>query len=187
MQSIDSLVERVARKAGYTDKDDMTYKEHLQAKYEQKREKLQRKVRKYKHKFSLKPSRRSDFAEEIRTYLKDGLADLMLEGYSEEEALRITMEKFDEAELKASFEEFAKEFEGFGMQEYMHDAEWYAKNGESIGLFYAAFLVLGLTFGALAGYLIGHQWYTAVIGLFAGLFVGVGCGLLSNAIIARRR
>lgn len=187
MESIDKLVQRVAMKAGYTGKEDITYKEHLQTKYEQKREKLQRKVNKYRHKLSLRPSRGSDFSEEIRTYLKDGLTDLMQEGHTEEEALRITMEKFDEAELKDSFDEFAKEFEGFGMEEYMHNAEWYMKNGESIGLFYAAFTVFGLTFGALAGYLIGHTWITAVIGLVVGLFTGVGCGLLSNAIIALRR
>lgn len=187
MGSIDALVERVARKAGYTGKEDMTYKEHLQAKYEQKRDKLQSKVDKYKHKLSLRPSRGADFSEEIRTYLQDGLADLMQEGHTEEEALRITMEKFDEAELKGSFDEFAKEFEGFGMEEYMHHGQWYTKNGESIGLFYAAFTVFGLTFGALAGYLIGHTWITAVIGLVVGLFTGVGCGLLSNAIIALRK
>lgn len=187
MARIDLLVERVAMKAGYTGKEDMSYKEILQAKYDQKREKMKHKMDKYRHKFSMKPSRSSDFAEEIRTYLKDGLTDLMQEGHTEEEALKITMEKFDEAELKGSFDDFAKEFEGFGTEEFMNNMEWYAKNGESIGLFYAAFTVFGMTFGALAGYLIGHTWITAVIGLVVGLFTGVGCGLLSNAIISLRK
>lgn len=186
-QKIDGLVERVAKKAGYTGGEGLTYKEHLQAKYEHKREKIRRKINKYKHKFSLRPSRDADFAEEIRTYLRDGLKDLMEEGHSEEEALRMTMEKFDEAELKDSFDDFAKEFGGFGMEEYMHNMEWYQHNGEAIGLFYAAFTVFGLTFGALAGYLIGHAWYWAVASLVVGLLSGAGGGLLSNAIISLRK
>jgi hypothetical protein len=98
MQRIDKLVERVARKAGYSGQEEMTYKEHLQAKFEQERNKLARQYQKYRRKLSLKP-RRTDFAEEIKTYLRDGLLDLMKEGYPEEEALKITMDKFDEAEL----------------------------------------------------------------------------------------
>jgi F0F1-type ATP synthase assembly protein I len=183
---IDKMVERVALKAGYTGRENMTYKEHLQAKFEQKRSKAERKLNKYKHKFSLKPSN-ADFAEEIRTYLQDGLHDLMKEGHSEEEALRITMEKFDEAELKNSFDDFAKEFGGFGMEEFQDSMQWYSKNGEAIGLFYAAFIILGLVIGALAGYFIGHTWLTGAIGLAVGLFTGVGCGLLSNAIITLKR
>ncbi|MGQ9826102.1 MAG: permease prefix domain 1-containing protein, partial [Desulfotomaculales bacterium] len=96
----------------------MTYKEYLQAKFEQELEKLAQKYRKFRRKLSLKP-RRKDFAEEIKTYLCDGLVDLMKEGYSEEEALKITMEKFDEAELNSSFEKFMQEFDGFGVEEYM--------------------------------------------------------------------
>ncbi|MEL7567404.1 MAG: hypothetical protein AAGU27_21350 [Dehalobacterium sp.] len=71
MQKIDKLVERVARKAGYSGQEEMTYKEHLQAKFEQERDKLARKFQKYRRKFSLK-SRRTDFAEEIKTFCVTG-------------------------------------------------------------------------------------------------------------------
>lgn len=182
MQKIDKLVERVARKAGYSEKEEMTYKEHLQAKFERERDKLARKFQKYRRKLSLRP-RRTDFAEEIKTYLRDGLLDLMKEGYSEEEALRITMDKFDEAELNSSFEEFMQEFDGFGVEEYMHIEKWYRENGEAIGLFYASTFILGLTLGAFFGYISGYSLVSAGIGLAVGCGVGISLGLLSHGII----
>lgn len=186
IDKIEKMVERVARKAGYTGKENMTYKEIIQSKLEQKRHKLESKIDKYRHKFSTKPSN-TDFAEEIKTYLKDGLLDLINEGYSEEEAIKITMEKFDEAELKDSFEDFIEAFGGFGMEEYKDNMEWYSKNGEAIGLFYAAFVVLGLTIGGFLGYLIGQTLVSTLIGLGVGFFTGAGLGLLSNAIIVINR
>jgi len=181
---IEKMVERVARKAGYTGRENMTYKELLQAKLEQRRGKVKNKVDRYRRKLSMKPGN-ADFAEEIRTYLKEGVIDLMKDGSSEEEAIEITLKKFDEAELNQSFAEFAKAFGGFGMEEYM--TEWYAKNGDAIGLFYAAFVVLGTSMGAFGGYLLGHTWQNTLIGLAVGLFSGIGLGLLSNAILAARR
>jgi hypothetical protein len=181
---IEKMVERVARKAGYTGRENMTYKELLQGKLQQKRDKAKNKVDRYRRKLSMKPGNR-DFAEEIRTYLKDGVTDLMKEGRTEEQAIEATLKKFDEAELNESFDDFAKAFGGFGMQEWT--AEWYARNGEAIGLFYAAFVVLGITLGALCGWLLGGTWQNTLIGLGVGLFTGVGLGLLANAIIAARR
>ncbi len=200
MGKIDSMVERVARKAGYTGSDNMTYKELLQTKFEQQRDMIGREIKKqrdniaynidkYRHKFSMKPGN-PDFAEEIKTYLQDGLIDLMNEGYSEEEALKITIDKFDEAELNDTFDAFVEAFGGFGMEDYKKNketAEWYAQNGEAIGLFYAAFTTIGMTLGAFLGYLLGHTLINTAIGFGVGLFVGAGLGLLSNAIIALKR
>jgi hypothetical protein len=181
MQKIDQLVERVARKAGYSGQEEMTYKEYLQARFEQELEKLAQNYRNFRRKLSLKP-RRKDFAEEIKTYLCDGLVDLMKEGYSEEEALKITIEKFDEAELNSSFEKFMREFDGFGVKE-MQLEKWYTENGEAIGLFYAASLVLGITLGAFFGYTGGYTLLSTGIGLAVGCGVGIGLGLLSHGII----
>lgn len=194
-EKINNMVERVARKAGYTGKENMGYKEHLQnkyeqqylqAKYEKQRDKFERKLNKYRHKISIKPSN-TDFAEEIKTYLQDGLIDLMNEGYSEEEALKITMEKFDEADLKENFVEFVNALEGFGMENYYEMTDWYTKNGETIGLFYAAFLFLGMGFGALFGYLLGHTWLNTLIGFGVGIFIGLSLGLLSHGILTLKR
>jgi len=182
MQKIDRLVERVARKAGYSDQEEMTYKEHLQAKFEQERDKLVQKYQKYRRKLSLKP-RRTDFAEEIKTYLRDGLIDLMKEGYPEEEALKIAMDKFDEAELNSSFKEFMREFDGFGVEEYVQLELWHRENGEAIGLFYAAPFIMGITLGTFFGYISGHSLVSTGIGLAVGCGAGIGVGLLSHGII----
>ena len=180
-KELDRLVERVARKFGYTD-GERTYKEHLQIKIERNRNKLSNKIEKYRHKFSLKPGNQ-DFTEELRTYLSDGLRDLMAQGLTEDEALRITMEKFDEAELKESFGEFMKEFEEVGWGETeMKLRDWYVQYGEIVGLFYGAFLILGITSGALVGFLVGHTLKSVLIGLAAGGGFGIGFGLLSNAL-----
>jgi hypothetical protein len=180
---IETMVERVAQKAGYTGRQNMTYKELLQAKLQQKRDKAKNKIGGYRRKLSLKPGN-ADFAEEIRTYLTDGLVDLMKEGRTEAEAIEITLKKFDEAELNESFDDFAKAFGGFGMKEW--SAVRSTKADEAAGLFYAAFVVLGSTLGALVGWLLGGTWQVTLIGLGVGLFTGVGLGLLSNAIIVAR-
>ncbi len=180
-QKLARMVERVARKAGYTGQGDLTYREHLQLKLDQNREKLERKVKKYRHKFSLHP-KKTDFAEEIETYLRDGLMDLMKEGHSEEDALKITMEKFDEAEDKGDFEDMMHTFDNFGMNE--HWPQWFEDSGEAIGLLYAAFVILGLTVGGLIGYLSGHTLISVLAGIGVGLGIGIGLGLLSHGIFS---
>ncbi|MDR1159440.1 MAG: hypothetical protein LBK69_02335 [Syntrophomonadaceae bacterium] len=191
MREIDHLVERVARKAGYSD-GQKTYKEHLQLQYEQQRENLKRKFKKYKRKLSLKPEQ-CDFSEEIKTYLGDGIIDLMAEGLSEEEALQITLQKFDEAELTDNFDDFMKSFDDFGVEEFkIKTQQWYAAHGDVVGLFYGAFFILGIVIGALIGFLSGGGWpvflvtgwINTLIGVVVGAGIGIGLGLLSHAIIA---
>ncbi len=189
-KELDRLVERVARKSGYAGGEE-TYREHLQRKFEQKLNKAKRKMNHYRHKFSLRPSNQ-DFADEIKTYLSDGIADLMAQGMSEAEALHATKEKFDEAELSDSFDEFMSEFDDFGLQEWnKHIQLWYMQHGETIGLFYAGFMIFGMVFGSLIGFLtsggisafLSHGgWVYTLIGLTVGLFTGLGLGMISNAI-----
>ena len=180
-QKIEKMVERVARKAGYTGQGELTYREHLQYKFDQKREKLVRKAKKYRHKFSVH-SKKTDFAEEIETYIRDGVLDLIKQGHSEEDALKITMEKFDEADLKGDFEDMMHTYDNFGMNE--HWQQFYQDNGEAVGLFYAAFVILGLTVGGLIGFLGGHTLISAALGSAVGLGIGIGLGLLSHGIFA---
>jgi len=189
-QELDRLVERVARKSGYSGGGE-TYREHLQRKFDQKMEKAKAKIDKYKYKLGFKPSDR-DFADEIRTYLRDGVAELMAQGKPEDEALRLTMEKFDVAELKSSFDDFMDEFNDFGVEEWKMSQQWYRENGESVGLFYAAFVLIGLVLGPLVGFLCGggvagfapdRGWIYTLIGLGVGIIGGAALGLLSQAVI----
>jgi len=186
-RELDRLVERVARNAGYAN-GEITYKEHLQAKFERQMEQAQQKIRKYRHKFSLKPSNQ-DFAEEIKGYLSDGVAELMAEGVSEADALRITMEKFDEAEQGGrTFDDFMRAFDSFGLEEHiMRQQYWYTEHGEAVGLFYAAFMMLGITVGALAGWLSGQNLISTGVGVLVGIGIGVALGLLSHAIFVAKR
>ena len=48
VRETDKMVQRVARKAGYTGADGMTYKQIVQAKFEQKREEASRNRKKSK-------------------------------------------------------------------------------------------------------------------------------------------
>jgi hypothetical protein len=121
-----------------------------------------------------------DFAEEIHAYLADGIHDLMKEGHTEEEALKITIDKFDEAELKGDFSDFLEEFDGFGIQK---NIAWYVNNAEVLGLFYGAFVMLGLTVGSFSGYLMGDGIGDVGIGAGFGLGFGITCGLLSHALL----
>jgi len=125
-------------------------------------------------------SSRRDFAEEIRAYLADGIHDLMNEGHSEEEALKKTIEKFDEAELKEEFSDFLKEFDGFGIK---NNVVWYVNNGEVLGLFYGASVITGLTVGSLLGYLLGGDIGSVGIGAAFGLGFGIAGGLFSHALL----
>ena len=194
-KELEAMVERVARKSGYSTGEE-TYKEYLKRKFDELKEECLKEATKIRHKFSLKPSHDLDFAEEIKAYLSDGILDLKAEGYSEEEALRITMEKFDEAELQESFQDFMKEFNDFGMEEYLMKSEqWYVENGEIIGLFYGGFAILGVTLGALIGFLTSGGlaellvggWIYTLIGAGVGAMLGIGIGVISHGIIAMKK
>ena len=194
-KELDSLVERVARKSGYLSGTE-TYKEYLEKKFNKFKKEYVKGAKKYRHKLSLKPSYNLDFAEEIKAYLSEGIIDLKTEGYSEEEALRLTLEKFDEAELQESFQDFMKEFDDFGMEEYrMKSKEWYLENGETIGLFYGGFTILGVTIGACIGFLasggiplfLNMGWIYTLIGAVLGAMIGVGCGLIAQGMIVARK
>lgn len=183
-KALDALVERVAYKAGFTGNEDMTYKEVLQTKYEQKIRKMRGKLDRYKGKLGLKP-KRTDFTEEIRTYLRDGMDELMAQGHSLEEAIRLTGEKFDEAELAESFDAFVKNFDEFGLGEEAMRNQW-RQNEEAGGLIYGGFSTLGVALGGLIGFINMGPWYYIVIGVGAGAMIGTSIAMICNAVLIRK-
>ncbi|GHU82966.1 hypothetical protein FACS1894196_2110 [Clostridia bacterium] len=190
-RELDRLVERVARKAGYAGAGE-TYREHLQRKIVQGRAKLTRKVEKFRHKLSLKAGNR-DFAEEIKAYLADGIAEMTAAGVSQADALRITMEKFDEAELRTTFDDFMQAFDDFGMDAYRQNAtpsQPDFEDFEAAGRLYGGLLMLGVALGALIGFLGGGRaafltggWIDTLIGAGVGATVGIALGEISNALV----
>ena len=182
---IDRLVERVARKSGYVGGESI--QDYVQRKFEEKSAKLRAKADQIQVKLGRSTGDR-DFTEEIRTYLADGVRDLMAEGHSEEEALRQTQEKFEEAELAPSFDDFLGAFDGFGLTQPSDRTREEVQFYESVGLFYAAFTVAGMVAGALIGFLLGRRTaFGTALGIGAGLGFGVAGGLLANAIMAAKR
>ena len=95
---LERLVKRVTHKTGYSNLEEQ-YMEQLNRQLDQKFEQI-------------------NFAEEIRTYLKDGISDLRDEGYSEKEALQMTLKKFDEADIQEDFSDFMRSFNDFGMAQW---------------------------------------------------------------------
>ncbi|WP_088010838.1 hypothetical protein [Gottfriedia acidiceleris] len=53
------------------------------------------------------------------------------------------------------------------------------RHEEAVGIFYAAFVILGITIGLGVGYFTSHL----IVGGFLGFGIGIGLGLLSNAIL----
>jgi len=176
MRKIDELVERVAKKAGYSGADEQGFKYNFS---NDLKNRIMDGFGKHHHR---EERGQRDFAEEIRAYLADGILDMMDDGYSEEEALRMTIDKFGEAETKEDFSALLDAFDGFGLQA-RRLASWYVRNGEVLGLFYAAFVMFGLTIGAFLGYLLSGDWVNALIGAGVGLGFGVSFGLLSHALL----
>jgi hypothetical protein len=161
---------------------------------DQKSEKLHRKMAHYQHLLSLAPSD-ADFTEELRAYIADGMADLMASGMSEDEALAATAASFDtddaDLDLASSLQDIGEITKPY-LESLKHDAslesqEWFTRNGDVIGLFWAAFMMLGMVGGTLIGFLASHDWIGTLIGFGFGVGFGVGLSLLSNAIIRVRR
>ncbi len=186
IKQLDRMVERVARKAGYTGREELTYAEFIRNQLRATLANLQTEARDFRRKLSLKPSNR-DFAEEIKAYLRDGLTELMNEGHSEDEALQITLAKFDQAELNEEFADFLRAFDHFGLAPGREAEYWMSPNQEAIGLFYGAFVIIGGALGALIGYMTSHGLVNVLVGLAAGCCFGVGGGLLSHAVITLNR
>jgi hypothetical protein len=185
-EALETLAERAARKLGYMDTMNGSYKEFLDYAIALKREQMEKKIDKMGHNVRLRP-RRTPFGEEIKAYFRHSIQSLMDEEKSEEEALKIVIGEVDQAELKPDFESFALVFDGFWTQEYSSWENLQVHHGELEGLFYSAFLVLGITLGTLIGYLFGHSLGNTIIGFAVGLFAGLSCGLFTHAILRWRK
>lgn len=168
----------------YLEDAEMTYIEQLRRKTGQAKGKITAALAKFRS--------RSDTALEAENdmvlYMSDYMNDLMAEGLSEEEA-------FERARQELRFRSDTKE--AATLQDRF--AEYYQNRDpadyEAIGLFYAAFVILGMVIGALTGFFggggrmtfLGGGWIDTLIGVAVGLFIGVGLGLLANAILVLRK
>lgn len=183
-KQLDELVTRVARKAGCVGRDQQSYYEQLQQKLTETKTKAENKLHKVKIKLGMAKTM-PDFAEEIRGYLKDGLLDLIAEGHTEEQALALTLDKFNQTEMDSDFDGLMRAYNQFGLEEEtMHQRQNVPY--DAIGVFYGAYFILGITTGGLLGWLLGNGWADIIGGIAVGLGFGLGLGVLTMAILMLR-
>jgi hypothetical protein len=167
----------------YLNDAEMTYMEKLRRKAGKNREKVGQKLARFKN--------TSDKGQEIQDdmilYMNDYIADLIAGGMQEQEAFEKASTELRFASQTDQSDELQERF-----------AQYYATmdpaDYEIIGLFYGGFAVLGMTIGALVGFLASggvpaftHTgWIYTLIGILAGVLIGTGCGLIANAILTPR-
>lgn len=162
----------------YLDDAEKTYIEKLKSKGITAKNKLQAKAAKFKLKSASVSNAKNDMVE----YMTDYINDLTAGGMDESEAYLKAAEnlKYDGQKSEQGFaEKFNKYYEEMSPAAY-----------EAIGLYYGAFVIIGLIFGAVCGAALAVYVFNinavagAVSGALAGLFLGAACGMLKHASIA---
>ncbi|MGJ7045671.1 hypothetical protein [Thermoanaerobacterium thermosulfurigenes] len=168
----------------YLEEAEMTYLEKLQHKIGQTKSKFINKLSKLKSRSDVS----LDVQNDLILYMSDYMKDLMEKGFSEQEAferakeeLKYSSESIRTADLHDRFVEYYKNYD---------PADY-----EVIGLFDAGFMFLGLSIGALAGFItsggremfIFGGWIDTLIGGVAGVIIGLGIGQISHAIIVLKK
>ncbi|MFD0868668.1 Uncharacterised protein [Chlamydia abortus] len=168
----------------YLDEAEMTYMEKLRRKTGQAKNKLLKKLAKFKNRSETSLEAQNDMI----IYMSDYMNDLIAGGLSEREALErakadlaFRSETARSSDLQERFERY---FENRDPADY-----------EAIGLFYAGFLFLGSAIGALVGFLgsggrgnfLAGGWIDTLTGVVVGAVIGIGMGLISNAIITLKK
>ncbi|CAG5083025.1 Putative uncharacterized protein [Thermobacillus xylanilyticus] len=165
----------------YLEDAEMTYMEKMRRKSAQTRDRIMKKLAKFKN--------RSETALEAQNdmilYMSDYMNDLIAQGYSEQEAferarqdLQFRSDSDKSADLKERFTEYYENFDPAA--------------SEAIGLFYAGFLFFGVAIGGLAGLIAGGGkdaflsggWIDTLVGVLVGGVIGLGFGMISNAVVA---
>lgn len=168
----------------YLEEAEMTYMEKLRRKTGQAKNKLLKKLAKFKNRSETSLEAQNDMI----IYMSDYMNDLIAGGLSEREALErakadlaFRSETARSSDLQERFERY---FENRDPADY-----------EAIGLFYAGFMFLGSAIGALVGFLgsggrgnfLAGGWIDTLTGVVVGAVIGIGMGLISNAIITLKK
>lgn len=129
-----------------------------------------------------------DLHNEMIAYMSNYMNDLIAEGFSEQGAFERAKEELkfrcEMAKPADSQERFAEHYEN-----------QYTAERQAVGLFYAGFISLGLSIGALAGFLgsggrdvfLSGGWVDTLIGVAVGALIGLGMGLISNAVLVLKQ
>ncbi|MED3624633.1 hypothetical protein P4482_16335 [Neobacillus thermocopriae] len=168
----------------YLEEAEMTYLEKLQHQIGQTKRKVTNKLSKLKTRSNVS----IDVQNDLILYMSDYMNDLMENGISEQEAferakeeLKFQSETTRSSDLKDKFVEY---YENFNPADH-----------EAIGLFYAGFMFFGISISGLIGFIasggrelfLSGGWIDTLIGTAVGGIIGIGLGLISNAIIVLKK
>lgn len=168
----------------YLEEAEMTYLEKLKYKTGQMKGKVTAKLSKLKSQSNMSIEAQND----MMLYMSDYMKDLMEQGLSEQaaferakEELQYRSETTESAQLQKRFAEY---------YENLDSAQF-----EAVGLFYAGFMFFGVSIGALIGFLgsggkemfFTGGWIDTLIGVITGGIIGIGLGLISNAMILLKK
>ncbi|MCD4840210.1 hypothetical protein LRS37_15355 [Neobacillus sedimentimangrovi] len=168
----------------YLEEAEMTYLEKLQHQIGQTKRKVTNKLSKLKTRSNVS----IDVQNDLILYMSDYMNDLMEKGVSEQEAFEHAKEelKFQSETTRSSDlkDKFAEYYENFNPADH-----------EAIGLFYAGFMFFGMSIGGLIGFIgsggrdlfLSGGWIDTLIGTAIGGIIGIGLGLISNAIIVLKK
>lgn len=168
----------------YLDEAEMTYVEKLNKKAGDTKAKVASKFDKLK----TRSEKGKEAQDDMILYMNDYINDLLSQGLSEDEAFARASEvmQFDSGTQQAI--NLNDRF-----QEYYENKD--LAQQEAIGTFYGGFIILGLTLGALIGFLSGGAvneftesgWIYTLIGAAVGLFTGVGLGLIAQGFVTLKK
>ena len=164
----------------YLEEAEMTYLEKLRHKTGQMKSKFMKKMAKLKSRSDISIEAQNDMI----LYMSDYMKDLIENGLSEQEAFERAKEELRFRSETAMSDDLQKRFTEY--YENCNPADY-----EVIGLFYAGFLFFGLSIGALIGFagssgremFLGGGWLDTLIGAVIGAMIGIGFGLITNAIV----
>ncbi|GIP41277.1 hypothetical protein J31TS4_45570 [Paenibacillus sp. J31TS4] len=155
---------------------ELSYFEQLGRKSGQTKEKLLKQMAKFK----LTSDQTMEARDDLTLYMSDYVADLMEQGHTEKEALRLAKQ----ALASDSQSDQAADLQDKYMRYYL-DRD--PAVDETIGLYYAGFLMLGLVLGIVGGIFLAlyvfpdRFWPSLIFTSLLGVLAGLACGMLKHA------
>ena len=167
----------------YLQEAEMTYLEKLRRKTGQAKQKLEKRLARFKG--SSEQGREAQ--NDLIVYMSDYMSDLMSQGLSEQEAFEKAKEELTSQGNSNIHLELHERFEQY--YENLNPADY-----EAIGLFYGGFMFFGIAAGTMIGFITSggvptfseEGWIYTLVGTGAGIVTGLGFGLISHALIVTR-
>lgn len=155
---------------------------------ERKSGRTKRNIQNKMERFKFTSDQTAEAREDLAVFMNDYIADLMLQGHSEEDAFLWAERELAAESGSGQSEKLEQRFlENYDYYDYGDPSAY-----EAIGLYYAGFTILGLVIGTAAGIILGlyvfrpYFWIVFTVSALAGMFAGAACGMLKHASIVKK-